>query len=103
MQLERQKGHHVAFGLIHLSTSKKLKGLVSTDLPGRFPFTSSKNNNYIMCMYDYNSNAIWSHPIKSRDSSDLIIGINACYKVLEDANITPIIHRLGNEISDDII
>ena len=56
-----------------------------------------------MCMYDYDSNAIWSHPIKSRDSSDLIIGINAYYKVLEDANITPIIHRLDNEISDDII
>ena len=41
-QLERQKGHHVAFGIIDLSTSKDLKGLVSTDLPGRFPFTSSK-------------------------------------------------------------
>ena len=56
-----------------------------------------------MCMYDYDSNIIWSHPIKSRESPDLIIGINACYKVLEDANITPIIHRLDNEISDDII
>ena len=54
-------------------------------------------------MYDYDSNVIWSHPIKSRDSADLIIGINACYKVLDDANITPLIHRLDNEISDDII
>ena len=34
---------------------------------------------------------------------DLIIGINACYKVLDEAYITPIIHRLDNEISDDII
>ena len=44
-QLERQKGHHVAFGIIDLSTSKDLKGLVSTDHPGHFPFTSSKGNN----------------------------------------------------------
>ena len=29
--------------------------------------------------------------------------INACYKVLEDANITPIMHCLDNEISDNII
>ena len=102
-QLERQKGHHVTFGIINLSTSKELKGPVITDLPGRFPFTSSKNSNYIICMYDYDSNAVWSHPIRSRESPGLIIGINACYKVLEDTNITPIIHRLDNEISDDII
>ena len=56
-----------------------------------------------MCMYDYDSNVIWSHPIKSRENPDLIIGINACYKVLDEANITPIIHRLDNEISDNII
>ena len=53
-------------------------------------------------MYDYDSNIIWSHPIKSQENPDLIIGINACYKVLEDANITPIIHHLDNEISNDI-
>ena len=54
-------------------------------------------------MYDYDISVIWSHPIKSRENPDLIIGINACYKVLDEANITPIIHRLDNEISDDII
>ena len=92
-QLERQEGHHIAFGIIDLvTTTTDLKGLVSTDLPGRFPFTSSKGNNYIMCMYDYDSNVIWSHPIKFLENPDLIIGINACYKVLDKANFTPIIH-----------
>ena len=56
-----------------------------------------------MCMYDYDSNVIWSHPIKSQESPDLIIGINACYKVLEDANITLIIHCLDNKKFDNII
>ena len=63
-QLERQQGHHFAFVIIDLSKTEDLEDLVSTDLPGYFPFTSSKGNNYIMCMYDYNSNIIWSHPIK---------------------------------------
>ena len=92
------------FGIIDLAAKNtKLEGLVSTDLPGRFPFTSSKSNNYIFYMYDYNSNVIWSVPIKSRNSVDLIIGLNACYKVLAKANITPIIHRLDNEISNKLI
>ena len=56
-----------------------------------------------MCMYDYDSNVIWSHPIKSLENADLIIDINACYKVLDEANITPIIYCLDNEISDEII
>ena len=56
-------------------------------------------------MYDYESNVIWSHPIKSRENPDLIIGINACYnyKVFNEANITPIIHHVNSEISDKII
>ena len=100
-QLEVEQGHHVAFEFIDMATETNgLKGLVSTNLPGRFPFTSSKGNNYIMCMYDYDSNVIWSHPIKSCDSVDLMIDINACYKVLDDANIIPIIHCLDNVTSD---
>ena len=54
-------------------------------------------------MYDYDSTVIWSHPIKSKKSPDLFTGINACYQVLNDANITPIIHHLDNEISDGVI
>ena len=54
-------------------------------------------------MYDYDTNVIWSHPIKSRESLDLTIGVNACCKVLDDANITPIIQCLDNEISNNFI
>ena len=54
-------------------------------------------------MYDYRSNVIWSHPIQSHNSNDLIIGFEACYKELSDTNITLILHRLDNEVSDDLI
>jgi hypothetical protein len=35
-----------------------LKGISATDLPGRFPITSSQGNAYVMVMYDTDSTAI---------------------------------------------
>ena len=54
-------------------------------------------------MYDFDSNNILGKPIKSRDKSELIRGFEMCYKELQEANITPILHRLDNEVSDDLI
>ena len=79
------------------------KGLISTDLPGRFPFTSSRGMNYIFLLYDYDSNAILVEPIKSRSPHSLIEGYEACYELLEKAGIRPIIQRLDNEASKELI
>ena len=98
--LERAKSHHVACGII---ATNELKGTVCTDLPGRFPFTSDMNNNYIFVMYDFGSNTIQGKAIKSRNASELVRGFELCYNELKAANITPILHRLDNEISDDLI
>ena len=54
-------------------------------------------------MYDFDSNNILGKPIKSRDKSELVRGFEMCYKELQEANITPILHRLDNEVSDDLI
>ena len=51
-----------------------LKGMICTDLPGRFTLNSSRGNCYIFVLYDYDSNAILAHPIKSRAKENLIIG-----------------------------
>ena len=57
-----------------------------------------------MCMHGFDSNTIWltlsNHEKVLILSLELMLAIN---KVLEDANITPIIHRLDNEISDNNI
>jgi hypothetical protein len=37
---------------------EELKAISATDLPGRFPITSSQGNAYVMVMYDTDSNAI---------------------------------------------
>ena len=54
-------------------------------------------------MYDFDSNTIQGKPIKSRTKSELVRGFEMCYKELKEANITPILHRLDNEISSDLI
>lgn len=45
-QSELEKGTHFVSGSIDMN-NKTLTGILSTDLPGLFPFTSSIGNNYI--------------------------------------------------------
>ena len=54
-------------------------------------------------MYDFDSNNIIGKPIKSRDKSKLVQGFKMCYKDLKEANITPILYRLDNKISANLI
>jgi hypothetical protein len=37
---------------------EELKGIMATDLPGRFPTASGQGNSYVMVMYDFDSNTI---------------------------------------------
>ena len=53
--------HYIGFDAVKF---EKLKATISTDLPGRFPLTSSQGNAYIFIMYDYDSNSIMAVPIK---------------------------------------
>jgi hypothetical protein len=47
-------------------------GQIYTDQTGRFPVASSKGNKYIMIVYEYDSNAILSQPIKDRTAPELL-------------------------------
>ena len=69
LQLDCEKGHHIVCYVVDLH---KIKGIISTDLPGRFPFPSDLLSNCIFVLYDYDSNAILIRPIKSRDKNNLI-------------------------------
>ena len=81
----------------------EIDGLICTDLPGRFPFISSRVNNYIFIMYDFDSNAILAEPFKSRKTKHFIKGFIACHKRITAAVITPILLRPDNEIYSDLI
>ena len=80
-----------------------LDGIICTDLPGRSPFISSIRNNYIFIMYDFDSNAILAEPIKSKKTKHLIEGFTSCHKQITAEGITPILLRLDNDISRDLI
>jgi deoxyribodipyrimidine photolyase len=84
-------------------TTIALKGIIATDLPGRFPTTSGQGNAYVMVMYDFDSNTINTVGIKSRKKESLTKGYNEMYKDLRKAGINPVLHRLDNEKSNDLI
>ena len=81
----------------------ELNGMISTDQTGRFPITSGQGNTHIMVLYDHDSNFINATAIKSRNTIDLIAGYEKLYKELYNAGIRPLIQRLDNEASEDLI
>ena len=54
-------------------------------------------------MYEFDYNAILAEPIKSRKTKHLIKDFTSCHKRITAAGITPILLRLDNEISSDLI
>ena len=52
-----------------LPFTAKTKGYM--DLTGRFPYTSARGNQYILIIYDYDSNCILATATKSRQSGEL--------------------------------
>ena len=56
-----------------------------------------------MVTYDYNTNVINATAIKSHKQHDLVEGYNRLYKDLQKAVIQPLLHKLDNETSKDLI
>ena len=50
----------------------RLKALLATDLPERYPTTSARSHKYLFVMYDYDDSYIHATPIKSRKSEELV-------------------------------
>ena len=95
-----KRQHDVAVDILPF---EELKGIIATDLPGRFPTTSAQGNAYVLVMYDYDSNTINAVAIKNRKTASLVKGYNELYEDLKKAGINPILHRLDNETSTELI
>ena len=81
----------------------ELNGMIATDQTGRFPIVSDKGNQYIMVLYNYDSNAILATACKSRTGPDLVAAYDELHKRLIKAGIVPVIQRLDNEVSESLI
>ena len=55
-------------------------GQIHMDQTGQFPYPSSRGYQYIMVLYDYNSNVILVEPIKNKKAESIL---NA-FKILRE-------------------
>jgi hypothetical protein len=75
-------------------------GNIYTDQTGRFPVTSSQGHKYILIMYDYDSNAILTEPIKSRNGGEILRAYKKLFEYLQPQGCKPRTHWLDNEASN---
>ena len=75
----------------------QITGKIFSDQTGRFPFTSSRGNKYVMIVYDFDSNAILAEPMKSRTKIELVRAYTHIHSYLTSRGLKPSLQRLDNE------
>ena len=86
--------HHDCYLALHEPT-----GQIFTDQTGKFITPSSTGNNYLILLYDYDSNAILAEPIPNRQAKAILKGYQTLHTRLVNAGIRPRMQRLDNECS----
>ena len=74
-------------------------GQIYTDQTGRFIAPSSTGNNYLMILYDFDSNAILVAPMKNRQATSIVAAYKVLHARLCAAGLRPSLQRLDNECS----
>jgi hypothetical protein len=75
-------------------------GQIYTDQTGRFVCPSETGNNYLMVLYDYDSNAILAEAIPNRNKKSLLAAFTKMHAQLCAVGLRPKYQRLDNECSD---
>ncbi len=89
------KTHEMMAALVPYCLTKKAYG----DLPGKFPFTSTRGAQYFLVVYDYDSNAILVETLRNRTGPEIKRGYLKIYSLLKDRGCAPTTFILDNEIS----
>ena len=76
---------------------------ISTDQTGKFSCMSSKQMNYILVTYSYDTNAILARPLKSKSSTELTTVIVKIHQYLTKRGYKPKHHWLDNEVSTKLL
>ena len=72
------------------------------DLTGRFPYCSSKGNEYILIAYHYDSNAILGLPVANRQAGTLTKAWKKLHETLTTVTAAPNVWILDNETSKQL-
>ena len=83
-------------------TTAEGQSIAYSDLTGRFPYTSSRGNQYIMVAYHYDANAILVEPIKNRNAQTLVQAWNKLNNRFRQAGVTPTTYIMDNEASREL-
>ena len=86
--------------LFHINETKTSK--TYSDLTGKFPHKSSRGNQYLLVIYDYDSNAIVIAPLKTRQSKEITNAFTKGHKRLLKFENKPTLFILDNECSTDL-
>jgi hypothetical protein len=72
------------------------------DLTGRFPHQSSRGNEYLLIVYDYDSNAILHSVLKNKTGAEIKRGWTSIHERLTRGGNQPKLYILDNEASADL-
>jgi hypothetical protein len=75
------------------------QGQLDTDLTGKFPVRSSKENSYVMVCYIYDCNYVKVIPMKSRSASEWVKAYYSVHQELTVKGFKPKLQTLDNEAS----
>ena len=74
-----------------------ITGQIFSDQPGRFLVSSVSGHQYIMVVYDYDSNSILAEPMKSRSGPEMRRAYQTIFEYLSKRGFRPKLQRLDNE------
>ena len=74
-------------------------GRTYSDLTGRFPVQSNRGSNYILVVYEYDSNAIIVQPLRNRTAPEIKCVFQSVVHYLNAWGLHPRLHTLDNEAS----
>jgi len=74
-------------------------GAAFGDLAGQYPIPSSTGSNYILVVYSYDSNAILTEPMKSRNKGDILKAYRKIHTQLVIQGLKPRLQMLDNKTS----
>ena len=94
---EQEKKSHECFMVF-----ERKSGASYSDLTGRFPITSSRGNQYLMIMYDYDTNSIQVAPTKTKTAAELRTTTLKLLDKLDKAGHKPRMHIMDNEASQTL-
>ena len=96
------KGKERTIITVEYNLKNELDRKMYTDQTGKFPVTSFRGNQYIMVLFELDSNNILVKPMKSRSAGNLILAYQTLVDRLKEKDIHPAMHLLNNECSAEM-